>query len=101
MREAMHGRGTTRWNSQRAVRSSGRRHRHGYTLIEMVVAAGLATLLMTVLAFSWAAFGRPTIEVEARARITQEGILAAHNRLPVISLTSWPTARGEPAPWVS
>jgi hypothetical protein len=43
----------------------------------MVVASALATLLVTLLATSWMNFGRPALEVEARARIEQEGILAA------------------------
>ena len=45
----------------------------------MVVATGLATLLMILLGTTWAAFGRPALEVEARARIEQEGILAAQS----------------------
>ena len=48
-------------------------------MTEMVVATGLATLLMILLGTTWAAFGRPALEVEARARIEQEGILAAQS----------------------
>ncbi len=43
----------------------------------MVVATGIATLLMVLLATTWATFGRRALEVEARARIQQEGVLAA------------------------
>jgi prepilin-type N-terminal cleavage/methylation domain-containing protein len=52
-------------------------HRRGFTLTEMVVAAVLTTLVMMLLAVTWMSFGRPALEVEARARIEQEGILAA------------------------
>jgi hypothetical protein len=45
----------------------------------MIVATGLGTLLMMLLATTWAAFGRPALDVEARARIEQEGILAAQS----------------------
>ena len=62
----------------RPYRSSVRRRR-GFSLTEMVVAAVLATLLMSLLAMSWVAFGRPALEVEARARIAQEGILATQS----------------------
>ncbi len=55
------------------------RRRAGMTLTEMVVASALASLLMVLLATTWANFGRPALEVEARARIEQEGILAAQS----------------------
>ena len=45
----------------------------------MVVATFLGALLMMMLGTTWAAFGRPALEVEARARIEQEGILAAQS----------------------
>jgi hypothetical protein len=45
----------------------------------MVVATGLASLLMILMGTSWAAFGRPALEVEVRARIEQEGIIAAQS----------------------
>jgi hypothetical protein len=45
----------------------------------MVVASALASFLMILLATTWANFGRPALEVEARARIEQEGILAAQS----------------------
>ena len=61
------------------IRADGGRRRAGITLTEMVVATGLATLLMILLGTTWAAFGRPALEVEARARIEQEGILAAQS----------------------
>ena len=52
---------------------------HGFTLIEMIIASVLATLLLSLLALTWASFGRTALEVEARARITQEGILATQS----------------------
>ncbi len=60
-------------------RAAVRHRRAGITVTEMVVATGLATLLMMLLATTWATFGRPALEVEARARIEQEGILAAQS----------------------
>jgi hypothetical protein len=53
--------------------------RRGYIMIEMVVAALLATLLATLLGLACATFARPALEVEARARIAQEAILAAQS----------------------
>jgi hypothetical protein len=55
------------------------RHRRGSSLVETVLAAFLATILGLLLAMSCATFGRPALEVDARARITQEGILAAQS----------------------
>jgi prepilin-type N-terminal cleavage/methylation domain-containing protein len=55
------------------------RRRRGFSLIELVVAAVLSTLLMSLLAISWVAFGRPALEVEARARIAQEAVLATQS----------------------
>jgi hypothetical protein len=55
------------------------RRRPGITVTELVVATGLATMLLMLLASAWANFGRPALEVEARARIEQEGILAAQS----------------------
>jgi hypothetical protein len=57
----------------------GRRDHRGYSLVEAVLGAFLATLLGLLLAMSCATFGRPALEVDARARITQEGILAAQS----------------------
>jgi hypothetical protein len=48
-------------------------------MIEMVVASMLATLLGVLMAVAWATFGRPALEVEARARIAQEAIMAAES----------------------
>jgi hypothetical protein len=64
----------------RRIRSlhEGRRRR-GSSLVETVLAAFLATILGLLLAMSCATFGRPALEVDARARITQEGILAAQS----------------------
>lgn len=60
-------------------RAAIRHRRAGFTVTEMVISTGLATLLMMLLATTWATFGRPALEVEARARIEQEGILAAQS----------------------
>lgn len=60
-------------------RSAARRPRAGISLTEMVIATALASLLMILVATTWASFGRPALEVEARARIEQEGILAAQS----------------------
>jgi hypothetical protein len=57
----------------------GWRLRRGYSLVEAVIGAFLATILGLLLAMSCATFGRPALEVDARARITQEGILAAQS----------------------
>ncbi len=56
-----------------------RHRRAGITMIEMIAATGLATLLMIMLATTFYNFGRPALEVEARARIEQEAILAAQS----------------------
>jgi hypothetical protein len=53
--------------------------RRGFSLVETLLASVLATLLGVLLAMSCATFGRPALEVEARARITQEGILATQS----------------------
>jgi hypothetical protein len=53
--------------------------RRGYSLIETMVASILAALLGILLALSCASFGRSALEVESRARIAQEGILAAQS----------------------
>ena len=53
--------------------------RRGFSLLETMLASVLATLLGVLLAMSCATFGRPALEVDARARITQEGILAAQS----------------------
>ena len=62
-----------RWHAR------GRRPRRGYSLVEAVLGAFLATILGLLLAMSCATFGRPALDVDARARITQEGILAAQS----------------------
>jgi len=56
----------------------GRRSR-GFSLLETMMASVLAAVLGLLLATSCATFGRPALEVDARARITQEGILAAQS----------------------
>ena len=56
-----------------------RRRRAATTVTEMVVSTALGVLLMMLVATTWATFGRPALEVESRARIEQEGILAAQS----------------------
>jgi hypothetical protein len=63
----------------RSPRRARPTRRRGYIMIEMVVATLLATLLGTLLALACATFARPALEVEARARIEQEAILAAQS----------------------
>jgi hypothetical protein len=53
--------------------------RRGFTLVDVVVASVLASVLGVLLAMAFKTFGRPALEVEARARIAQEGILAAQS----------------------
>jgi hypothetical protein len=48
-------------------------------MLDTLLASVLATLLGLLVATSCATFGRPALEVDARARITQEGILAAQS----------------------
>jgi hypothetical protein len=49
------------------------------SMTELIVASALGALLMTLVATTWANLGVPALEVEARARIEQEGILAAQS----------------------
>jgi Tfp pilus assembly protein PilW len=63
----------------RPGRCSRRLGSRGFTLIEMVVAAMLTTLVMMLLGISWMSFGRPAVDVECRARIEREGILTAQS----------------------
>jgi hypothetical protein len=60
-------------------RATVRRRRAGMTVTEMVVSSALGVLLMMLMATTWATFGRPALEVESRARIEQEGILATQS----------------------
>jgi hypothetical protein len=64
---------------QRFRRARAAQLRRGYSLIETMVASVLAAFLGILLALSCASFGRSAVEVESRARITQEGILAAQS----------------------
>lgn len=48
-------------------------------MTETVVATALGVLLLMLLGTTWATFGCPALEVEARVRIEQEGILAAQS----------------------
>jgi Tfp pilus assembly protein PilE len=63
----------------RPRRAASRRRRRGFTLTEMVIASFLAALLGILMGIACATFARPALAVEARARITQEGILAAQS----------------------
>lgn len=54
-------------------------HRRGYTMVEMVIALAMVTLLGALLGRACASFGRPALEVDARARIAQEAVLAAQS----------------------
>lgn len=60
-----------------AVQALARSRRASISVTEMAIASGLAALVMILVATTWSAFGKPALEVEARARIEQEGILAA------------------------
>jgi hypothetical protein len=55
------------------------RTRRGFSLIETLLTTVLATLLGMLLGMACATFCRPALEVDARARITREGILAAQS----------------------
>ena len=57
----------------------GRGRRRGFSLMEMIVASLLASLLGILLAQTCATFGRNALEVEARARIAREAILATQS----------------------
>jgi prepilin-type N-terminal cleavage/methylation domain-containing protein len=63
----------------RQGRCAGRSRRRGFTMMEMIIASVLTALLGMLLAGACATFGRPALEVEARARITQESIMAAQS----------------------
>jgi prepilin-type N-terminal cleavage/methylation domain-containing protein len=64
---------------QRVSAALALQSRRGFSLIETMVASVLAALLGLLLALSCASFGRSAVEVESRARISQEGILAAQS----------------------
>ena len=57
----------------------GRSRRRGFTMIEMIVASTLAAMLGILLAQACATFGRNALEVETRARIAREAILATQS----------------------
>jgi len=63
----------------RQGRCTGRNRQRGFTVVEMIIVSMLATLLGMLLAGACVAFGRPALEVESRARITQEAILATQS----------------------
>jgi len=63
----------------RKGRGAGRNRRRGFTLVEMIIASMLATLLGMLLAGACVTFGHPALEVDSRARITQEAILATQS----------------------
>lgn len=60
-------------------RPAVRSHRAGMSITELVVASALGAFLMTLVATTWTNLGVPALEVAARARIEQEGILAAQS----------------------
>jgi prepilin-type N-terminal cleavage/methylation domain-containing protein len=59
--------------------STRRSRRRGFSLVEMIVALTLASMLGILLAQACATFGRTALEVEARARIAREAILATQS----------------------
>jgi prepilin-type N-terminal cleavage/methylation domain-containing protein len=60
-----------------AASSANRGRRRGFTLVEMTVVCFMLSLLASLMAGAWAAFGRPAGDVDARCRIAQEASLAA------------------------
>jgi prepilin-type N-terminal cleavage/methylation domain-containing protein len=56
-----------------------RGRRGGFTLIEMMVVCFMLSLLATMMAGAWSAFGKPAVNVDARCRIAQEASLAAES----------------------
>ena len=62
--------------------------------METVLTAFLGTMLGLLLATACATFARPGLEVDARARITQEGILAAQSIACDLSAVTWPDSAG-------
>lgn len=51
--------------------------RSGFTLLEAVIVNALMVFLAMLVSTAWSAFGRPTADVIARCRVTQEANLAA------------------------
>jgi prepilin-type N-terminal cleavage/methylation domain-containing protein len=62
-----------------ATAGAAGRSRHGFTMIELMVASFLVSLLFLVLMMSWKTFGVPAMEVEARARLSLSANLAAES----------------------
>lgn len=62
-----------------SARALAQTRRGSFSMTEMTVASSLAALVMILVATTWTTFGKPALEVEARARIEQEGILAAQS----------------------
>jgi hypothetical protein len=69
----------TRQTAMGKGRSARGNRRRGTSVTDMVIGSILATLLGMLLATACATFGRPALEVEARARIEQEAILATQS----------------------
>jgi len=51
----------------------------GFTLVEVLLASGIMSLLVLLLSAAWSGLGRPSADAIARARITQEASLAAQS----------------------
>lgn len=62
-----------------SARALAQSRRASFSMTEMTVASALAALVMILVATTWTTFGKPALEVEARARIEQEGILAVQS----------------------
>lgn len=82
-------------------RGAIRRHRAGITMTEMIVATTLGTFLVILLATTWSTFGATALEVEARARVEREGVLAIQSLAYDISgfLDDEPTSPSSGRPW--
>ncbi len=63
----------------RQSRCTGRSRRRGFSMMELIIASMLTAMLGVLLAQACVTFGRPALEVESRARITQEAILATQS----------------------
>lgn len=53
------------------------KHRHGFTVFEVMIVSGLMVMLVMLLSAAWSGFGRPTVDLMARCQMAQEMNLAA------------------------